>query len=119
MSRRDGRESGTSHLPTVLLCGPITGISPAKAGEWRRKVARALDGDAHVIDPTRDVIETRRRSACSAGQPSTAERLLHGKRTVARDQFDVRRADLVLACFLGAKSVSIGAVGEIFWANAF
>jgi hypothetical protein len=44
--------------------------------------------------------------------------LLHGKRTVARDRYDIQRCDLLLACFLGAKNVSIGAVGEIFWADA-
>jgi nucleoside 2-deoxyribosyltransferase len=32
--------------------------------------------------------------------------------------FDIRRSDLVLACFLGANCVSIGAVAEIFWAYA-
>ena len=78
----------------------------------------ALAGEARVIDPTRAAFDTTRQSDSSATRPLTVERLLHGKHTVARDRFDIRCTDIVLACFLGAKAVSIGAVGEIFWADA-
>lgn len=78
----------------------------------------ALAGEARFIDPTRDNPDTTRRSENAVTRSLTAGRLLHGKRTVARDRFDIRRSDLVLACFLGSKAVSIGSVGEIFWADA-
>lgn len=103
---------------TVYLCGPITGVSPKLAARWRNKVARALAGKAHILDPTRDAPDPVRRSETPGTRGLTADRLLHGKRTVARDRMDVRRSDLVFACFLGAKEVSIGSVGEIFWADA-
>jgi len=32
---------------------------------------------------------------------------------------DILRCDLVVANFIGAKRVSIGSVGEIFWADAY
>ena len=48
----------------------------------------------------------------------TIDRLRHGKQTVTRNRFDIDRSDLVLACFLRVKSISIGAVGEVFWADA-
>jgi hypothetical protein len=105
-------------LHTVYLCGPITGLSARQATGWRRHVAELLAGEAEIIDPMRDFPDVTRRSAMPATLAAKAERLLHGKRTVARDRFDIRRADLVFACFLGAKSASIGAVGEIFWADA-
>jgi hypothetical protein len=119
MNSGDRREARRSHRPTVFLCGPITGIPPAAATAWRLRATKALAGDAHIIDPTRDVLDAKRQSTDAAGQPLSVERMLHGKRTVARNLFDVRRSDLVMACFLGTESVSIGAVGEIFWAHVF
>ena len=118
MNDGDGPPTEVWRLPTVFLCGSITGSTRAAAKDWREHVTKALERDARVIDPTRDVLDTKRQIDDTASQALTAERLLHGKRTVARNMFDIRRCDLVLACFLGADSVSIGAVGEIFWANA-
>jgi nucleoside 2-deoxyribosyltransferase len=102
----------------VYLCGPITGTPLGEAVGWRRAVAETLAGVAQVIDPTRYSPDTTRRSDSAATRELTEERLLRGRRTVERDQADVRRSDLVLACFLGARSVSIGSVGEMFWADA-
>lgn len=104
-------------LQTVYLCGPITGVPLREAVGWRRAVAEALAGSAQVIDPTHYAPDTTRRSDSAATRALTEERLLRGRRTLERDQADVRRSDLVLACFLGAKSVSIGSVGEMFWAH--
>jgi hypothetical protein len=117
-SRQRPKSQGDYPLHTVFLCGPITGFSQAASRNWRQKVTLALEKEACVIDPTRDFLTSKRHSEDVAGRSLTAERLLHGKRTVARNRFDIRRADVVLACFLGSESVSIGAVGEIFWADA-
>ena len=102
---------------SVFLCGPITGHAPGQAAGWRNKVAHALAGDVVTIDPLRDRPDAVRRADHPRTRGPSAARLAHGKRTVARDRFDVERSDVVLACFLGATSVSIGAVGEIFWAD--
>lgn len=109
---------GRARLQNVYLCGPITGLPLAEATGWRRAVTAALEGEVLVIDPTRDAPDTERRYDSASTRGLSAARLLHGKLTVARDHFDIRRSNLVFACFLGAKAVSIGAVGEIFWANA-
>jgi hypothetical protein len=108
-----------AELPSVFLCGPLTGVDGAQAAGWRRRATEALDGIARTIDPTRDHPDLRPRAG-RAQTPATAlERVAHGKRTVARNRFDLERCDLVLACVLGARTVSIGAVGEIFWADVF
>jgi nucleoside 2-deoxyribosyltransferase len=116
----DGGNLGAvrARAPAVYLCGPITGTSAAQAMTWRQDVAAALDVVAEVIDPTRDAVDYVQRSADAAAQRLTADRLRHAKGIVTRDRFDIRRSDLVLACFLGARAVSIGSVGEIFWADA-
>lgn len=103
---------------TVYLCGPITGGSLHEITGWRRTVAEALADAAQVIDPTHHSPDTTRRCESVLTRAMTEERLLHGRRTVERDQSDIQRSDVVLACFLGTKSVSIGSVGELFWANA-
>jgi nucleoside 2-deoxyribosyltransferase len=109
-----------THLapPRVYLCGPITGQSPLAATGWRTEVAAALRDTAECIDPTRDSPDYDSKYDCEATQPLTVERLRHGKKTIVRNKFDVNRSDIVLACFLGCNAVSIGAVGEIFWAQA-
>ncbi len=105
-------------LPKVYLCGPITGQSTQGATTWRAQVTAALHGTADCIDPTRDSPEYGRQSESENSRPLTAARLRHGKRTVMRNRFDVGRSDLLLGCFLGSVAVSIGSVGEIFWADA-
>jgi nucleoside 2-deoxyribosyltransferase len=116
---RSGRPSvPRASLSKVYLCGPITGLMLSEATGWRRAVTAALAGEAQIIDPTRDSPDFTRRSESATTRFLTARRLRHGKRTVARARSDIRRSDLVLACFLDAKAVSIGAVGEIFWAEA-
>lgn len=115
-----GDQTGVARarLQTVYLCGPITGGSLHEITGWRRTVAEALAGAAQVIDPTDYSPDTTRRSESLLTRALTEERLLHGRQTVERDQSHIQRSDVVLACFLGTKSVSIGSVGELFWADA-
>lgn len=114
----NSRNATSSTLPKIYLCGPITGQSTLGATTWRTEVTAALRGTADCIDPTRDSPEYARQSESAITQPLTVERLRHGKRTVVRNRFDVGRSDILLGCFLGAATVSIGSVGEIFWAEA-
>ena len=114
----NSRNAAFSAFPKVYLCGPITGQSAAGATTWRAEVTAALEGTADCIDPTRDSPEYARQSESATSRPLTVERLRHGKRTVERNRFDVGRSDILLACFIGSRAVSIGSVGEIFWADA-
>src|SRR5208283_3584080 len=114
----NSRDAAFSTLPKVYLCGPITGQTARGARTWRADVTAALEGTADCIDPTRDSPEYSRHCESSIGQPLTVERLRHGKRTLVRNRFDIGRSDILLGCFLGCSAVSIGSVGEIFWADA-
>jgi Nucleoside 2-deoxyribosyltransferase len=107
-----------THLHTIFLCGPISGLTILRASAWRSHVLERLGSQMNVIDPMRDSPDATVRSQMASTRILTTDRLRHGKQTVTRNRFDIERCDLVLACFLGAKSISIGAVGEIFWADA-
>ncbi len=102
----------------VYLCGPITGQKPESARNWRRRAGELLAPGIQIIDPTRDSPDFS-----DAPDDRSAEvqlrRLQHGRVTVARDRADVTRCDVLLANFLGAQRISIGSVGEIFWADSF
>lgn len=93
-------------------------MSPKESMEWRRYAIKELQPGIQAIDPTRDTPDIVRQST-QEGEAShrRLKRLVHGKTVVARDRFDVTRCDLVLANFMGAEEVSIGSVGEIFWAD--
>ena len=103
----------------IYLCGPITGISPDKSTDWRNYVSDALKPDILTIDPTRDNPDHVKRYKEDSSTEEDLWRFIHGKGVVARDRMDVLRCEIVLANFLGAKDISIGSVGEIFWADAF
>jgi nucleoside 2-deoxyribosyltransferase len=45
--------------------------------------------------------------------------ILHGRSIATRDRFDVQRCDLVLVNVKHVRRVSIGSVGEVFWADAY
>ena len=101
--------------PSVFLCGPISG--DPNAAVWRQKATESLRPEIAVLDPTRLRTSTIRWSSATA-VPDPYARSRHGKGVLQRNQFDLSRTDLVLANFLGAREVSIGSVGELFWAHA-
>jgi hypothetical protein len=97
----------------VYLTGPITGLPETEAVGWRRSFGTLLKGDIRCIDPTRDRVDT------TPDNEITVEKLRHGHASVTRDRADVLRSDILVANFLGATTVSIGSVGELFWADAY
>jgi nucleoside 2-deoxyribosyltransferase len=97
----------------IYLAGPISGMSNGQETPWRQRFATRLKADIHCLSPTRDQIDP------TPDNPLTLEKLRHGHASVTRDRSDVMRCDLVVANFLGANAVSIGSVGELFWADAY
>lgn len=98
----------------VYLAGPISGLLDAAGrSTWREEFKALLKDDIRCLNPLRDQIDP------TPDHPLTMEKLLHGKASVARDRMDVMRCDLVVANFVGAERVSIGSVGEVFWADAY
>jgi hypothetical protein len=103
----------------VYLSGPITGQSREQATEWRTYVTRRLAPGIIAVDPMRDAVEFSVVSEQLLDTPSRLRHLMHGKEILERNRMDVARCDLLLANFLGAQRVSIGSVGEVFWADVF
>lgn len=103
----------------VYLCGPITAADADDARTWRSYVRSQLEPTVVTIDPTRDGADPVVRAALPGSDRIRLDRTLHGKEVLDRDRMDLGTCDLVLANFLEAKRVSIGSVGEIFWADAF
>jgi hypothetical protein len=103
----------------IYLSGPITGCSSERAGEWRRYVRERLAPGLIAIDPMRDGVDFSAVSEHHLDDSARLQNLLHGKEILERNRMDIARCDLVLANFLGAQRISIGAVGELFWADAF
>jgi hypothetical protein len=122
MTDRTAEQPGGAAFPhptyTLFLCGPITGLAPDRAASWRQYVIDQLPSYIVPFDPTRENASYGVSSASPATRTLTSERLRHGKGVVTRDRFEAQRCYVLLANFLGAKTASIGSVGEIFWADA-
>ena len=102
-----------AHDKLVYLSGPISGTTNSVATSWREEFGSLLKSDIRCLSPLRDQTDS------TPDYPLTMEKICHAKSSVARDRMDILRCDLVVANFIGAKRVSVGSVGEIFWADAY
>jgi nucleoside 2-deoxyribosyltransferase len=97
--------------PLVYLAGPMTGLSPHEANNWRVGARRALLPDIECLSPMRDkehlYADNIILHARYVGDP-----LGSGRGNVARDISDIRRSDLVLINYLGATRISRGTTWE-------
>jgi nucleoside 2-deoxyribosyltransferase len=103
----------------VYLSGPITGLSQSAARNWRQHVSNRLAPGLIAVDPMRDAVDETIVSDLRLDDAARLEHLRHGKEILDRNRADIARCDLVLANLLGADRASIGAIGEVFWADAF
>lgn len=104
---------------SCYLAGPITGLSYEDARyTWRHEFASILRVNGSDIE----CFSPMRQKDFLAGQQCTGDAVSlngHGNALarpsgiLTRDFNDVRSRDAVVACFLGAKRVSIGTVWEI------
>jgi len=104
--------------PLVYLAGPITGVGSPENGDWRAYCREKLAPDISVLSPTRQHIEV----IDETGDLTCEQQLRlmqHGRQIVARDRSDVMRCNLLLLNLLGSTKISIGSVGEVFWADAY
>jgi hypothetical protein len=104
--------------PLVYLAGAITGTQRSSDCDWRSYCRDRLAPEIGVLSPlrqhTEDIDET--------GELSCQDRLRliqHGRSVVARDRLDVMRCNLLIVNLIGTAAVSIGSVGEIYWADAY
>lgn len=107
-------------MKTVYLYGPITGLSFAGAQDWRTWMrAELAPHGIDAVSPLRfkdylanlEQISGHGRDYLHMGVLSTPPAV------IARDKFDVLRADMLVGNFLGADRVSIGSMFEQAWAH--
>lgn len=105
---------------TVYLAGPISGLSYDEARNgWRERFAHMLPPHITPCSPMRgkDFLSDQR---ILSGEPDVYDNVMaRSSGIVARDRHDVRTCDAMVACFLGAKDVSIGTCIEFGWADSF
>lgn len=110
---------------SVYLAGPITGLSYGEAARgWREEFSGLMHMRApHVecFSPMRskEFLSKEQSLQCKGVELDAIEHALSRPLGIlTRDSNDVRSRDVIVACFLGAKIVSIGTVWEIGHAKA-
>lgn len=91
----------------VYLAGPITGLTMEQSLAWRRRVADALPPHIGILDPLRYPDEKW------VGQRSATDVKVDIRAIVRRNEFDVRRSDIVFANFEGSFELSVGTIVEM------
>lgn len=101
----------------LYLAGPITGVSYHGCTTWREYVMKSLPEHIIGVSPMRGkkYLEDQK----IIGHSYEHFPLSTGKGITCRDRSDVMRCNMLFVNFLGAKKISIGTVGEIFWADAW
>lgn len=104
----------------LYLCGPITGHSASDIKGWRDAVRSALDSRVEIIDPASAPYDASLDHLEKETSSEALERLAHGRFINQRNKALISGSDLVLANLLGSGDrISIGSIGELFWADAF
>lgn len=106
---------------TVYLSGPITGLTFNNCTDWRDYARKALKRHSiQGISPMRGKEYLANAGIITDGQPAVlANAMSQDQAIVTRDRWDTSRCDFMLCNLLGAKSVSIGTMVEIGWADAY
>lgn len=106
----------------VYLAGPIKGCTFTEATSWREYVTNNLPKQIVALSPMRgkDPVNIKNQSDEFGRIQDSYEDmpLTSAKGILTRDYNDCTRSDIILANFLGAKSISIGTVMEIAWAKS-
>lgn len=104
-------------MNSVYLSGPITGADAEGICAWRSNTRNLLASGIAIIDPTRQVYDSRTYYNTESEPLELLRRADHGKLVVNRNFSDIKSSSLLLANLVGAQErVSIGTCGEIHWA---
>lgn len=108
--------------PRVYLAGPIRGLNYNEATEWREAAYRELVGyGIDAMSPMRAKAYLKGKADVGGDKLKDAypeHPLSTMKAITTRDRKDCMRSDMVIMYLKGAKTVSIGSVLEIAWADA-
>lgn len=104
----------------VYLSGPITGLTYEGCTDWREYASNALaDLGIEALSPMRGKEFLKGKGLILDGSSAVISNFMsQDKAIVTRDRWDTTRSDMVLMNLIGATAVSIGTVGELFWADA-
>lgn len=108
-------------MQTVYLAGPISGLNYEGATDWREYAKGELEKSGiKGLSPMRakDFLKGVEHFTKECVNEGTYGALASPRGIMTRDRFDATRCDVLLVNLLGAKSVSIGTVMEIAWADA-
>ncbi len=99
----------------VYLAGPITGLTYEEARDgWRKEFASLMPEHIFSASPMRGKEFLAKRGILAADPDSYPDNpMATGSGIVTRDFFDVREADVMVACFLEANGIaSLGTAVE-------
>jgi nucleoside 2-deoxyribosyltransferase len=102
---------------SLYLAGPITGLSYGEATDWRQYVADNLPEYILPVSPMRG--KQYLGDETSIAKSYEDNPLSCQKGITCRDRDGVKNCDMLFVNFLGAKTVSIGTVMEVAWADAY
>lgn len=104
---------------SVYLAGPISGLSYSESVDWRKSVAADLEAvGIRAFSPMRHKDYLAGEKCLAAVIPDTMKRVMSTHRgIISRDRFDATRCDVLFVNLLGAKTVSIGTMMELAWAD--
>lgn len=114
------KRSMSGDRPTVYLAGPIAGLSYDGATDWRDYAAHQLEPKGiKTLSPMRAKEYLKDFGVLSKGcvAEGKLDVLSSPRAIMTRDRFDATRCDVLLVNLFGAKSVSMGTVMEIAWAD--
>lgn len=106
---------------SVYLAGPITGLSYDEARNgWRKEFYNKINPSIDCYSPMRYKSKEIKGEQKLEGTPDMYFDSLFSsaKGITCRDEFDVRKCDVIVANFLGAKKASLGTAIEFGWAHA-
>ena len=111
----------------VYLGGPITGIRYERANTWRQFIKAVVPKWIVVVSPMRHENPLARGRLGIIERLSRDQLLRYQKRITSCCRNDVKKCDIIFINLLeaekkdkknkGTERVSIGSVGEIFWAD--
>lgn len=109
------------NTPLIYLAGPIAGSGYKEITDWRRDAALQLS-PLKTLNPMRakEYMQNETENIHNYQLNTVIEHALgSAKGIVARDRNDVMSCDAVLMNLTKSKSISIGSMIEIGWADAF
>lgn len=109
-----GRDARGEPEVLLYLAGPLTGRTFDEAANWRQEVRKHLAATApHIrcLDPMRG--KPYLQNAAEIGAHLYHRGPLGPRAIVARDLWDLRRADIVMMNLAGAESPSVGCMVEL------